>query len=308
MKYKTLLLTGATGFLGSHLLEALLLEGYHVIILKRSTSDTWRIKHLLEQCSSYDVDQISLEEIFKLHQIDYIIHLATFYKKAHIIDDIIPMFDTNVTFPAKLLDLATAHGVKGFINTGTFFEYDPSILPISEANPIKTFNLYAKSKLAFEQILKSYADEGKIKAVTLKIFSPFGPKDDVNKLIPFIVSKALKNEPISLSEGFQKLDFIYAGDIAQAYLKTLTQIDTFSEYESFNIGSGNSYSVREVISLLEELMERSINKTWGSPSTVDNPVIIASRMKAKEQLYWVPQTSLRSGLKETIQYYKENAL
>lgn len=308
MKYKTLLLTGATGFLGSHLLEVLLHEGHRVIILKRSTSDTWRIEHLLAQSTSYNVDQIPLEEIFKLRQIDYIIHLATFYKKAHSIDDIVPMFDANVTFPTKLLDLGMAHGVKGFINTGTFFEYDPSILPISEANPIKTFNLYAKSKLAFEQILKSYTDEGKIKAVTLKIFSPFGPKDDVNKLIPFIVSKALKNEPISLSEGFQKLDFIYAGDIAQAYLKTLTQIDTFSEYESFNIGSGNSYSVREVISLLEELMEKSINKIWGSPSTVDNPVIIASRSKAKDQLGWEPQISLRSGLEATIKYYQEPIL
>lgn len=305
---KTLLLTGATGFLGSHLLEALLREGHHVIVLKRSTSDTWRIEHLLEQCISYNVDQIPLEEIFKLHQIDCIIHLATFYKKAHLASDIDLMFDANVTFPTKLLDLAVAHGIKSFINTGTFFEYDPSILPISEANPIKTFNLYAKSKLAFEQILKSYADEGKIKASTLKIFSPYGPKDDTNKLIPFIVSKALKNEPISLSEGFQKLDFIYAGDIAQAYLKTLAQIDTFSEYESFNIGSGNPYSVREVVTILEELRGMPLQKTWGPPSTVDSPVIIASRIKAKEQLHWEPQTSLRSGLEATIKYYQEPIL
>jgi len=306
MKYKTILLTGATGFLGSHLLEALLREGHHVIILKRSTSDTWRIEHLLEKCISYDVDQIPLEEIFKLHPIYCIIHLATFYKKAHLVSDIDLMFGANVTFPTKLLDLAVTHGVKGFINTGTFFEYDPSILPISEANPIKTFNLYAKSKLAFEQILKSYADEGKIKASTLKIFSPYGPKDDANKLVPFIISKAIKNEPFNLSQGFQKLDFIYAGDIAQAFLKILSRIDTFASYESFNIGSGNTYSVREVVSILEELMGVTLQKTWGLPSTADNPIIIASRTKAKEQLDWEPKISLRSGLQETIKYYQES--
>ena len=305
---KTVLLSGATGFLGSHLLEALLINGYRVVILKRSTSDTWRIEHLLEQCTSYDVDQIPLEEIFKLYQIDYIIHLATFYKKAHLAPDIDLMFDANVTFPTKLLDLAVAHGTKSFINTGTFFEYDPSILPISEANTIKTFNLYAKSKLAFEQILKSYADEGKIKASTLKIFSPYGPKDDANKLVPFIVSKAIKNEPFNLSEGFQKLDFIYAGDIAQAFLKILLRIDTFSAYESFNIGSGNTYSVREVVSILEELMGVALQKTWGPPSTVDNPIVIASRAKAKERLDWEPKISLRSGLQETIKYYQESLL
>lgn len=303
---KTVLLTGATGFLGSHLLEALLLEGHRVVILKRSTSNIWRIGHLSEQVKSYNVNQIDLEEIFQLHQIDYILHLATFYKKTHLPSDIDSMFDTNVTFPTKLLDLAVTHGVKGFINTGTFFEYDPSILPISETNSIKTFNLYAKSKLAFEQILKSYADEGKVKASTLKIFSPYGPKDDVSKLVPFIVSKAIKNESFSLSEGFQKLDFIYAGDIAQAFLKTLSQIDTFSSYESFNIGSGNAYSVREVVSILEELIGVTLQKTWGPPSTVDNPIIITSRTKVKEWLDWEPKISLRSGLQETIKYYKEN--
>ena len=305
---KTLLLTGTTGFLGSHLLEALLRESHRVIVLKRSTSDAWRIEHLLGQCTSYDVDQIPLEEIFKLHQIDCIIHLATFYKKVHLPSDIDSMFDANVTFPTKLLDLAVAHGIKNFINTGTFFEYDPSVLPISETNPIKTFNLYAKSKLAFEQILKSYADEGKIKASTLKIFSPYGPKDDINKLIPFILSKAIKNEPFSLSEGFQKLDFIYAGDVAQAFLQAIMQMDTFSSYESFNIGSGNTYSVREVVSILEELMSAPLQKTWGPPSTVDNPIIIASRTKAKEQLGWEPQVSLRVGLQETIKYYQESSL
>lgn len=303
---KSVLLTGATGFLGSHLLDALLLEGHRVVILKRSTSNMWRIGHLSEQVKSYNVDQIDLEEIFQLHQIDYILHLATYYKKAHLPSDIDSMFDTNVTFPAKLLDLATTYKLKGFINAGTFFEYDPSILPISETNSIKTFNLYAKSKLAFEQILKNYTDEGKIKASTLKIFSPYGPKDDVNKLVPFIVSKAIKNEPFSLSEGFQKLDFIYAGDIAQAFLKTLSRINTFSSYESFNIGSGNTHSIREVVSILEELMAVTLQKTWGPPSTVDNPVVIASRIKAKEQLDWEPKISFRSGLQETIKYYQEN--
>jgi len=200
----TLLLTGATGFLGSHLLEALLKNNYNVVILKRSFSDTWRIAHLLDKVKSYDVDKEPLKRAFEEQQIDVILHLATCYRKFDDTIDLEGMFTSNVTFPVELLECGLRHGIKGFINTGTFFECDCSVLPLKEDAPRKPFNLYAKTKLAFETILATYADQ--LSTMTLRIFSPYGEKDNA-KLIPTIIQKSLRLERVELSDGLQKLDF-----------------------------------------------------------------------------------------------------
>jgi len=300
---QTILLTGATGFLGSHLLEALLAEKYKVIILKRSSSDTWRIQHLLEQVKSYDVDTQDLELAFLEQRIDYIIHLATFYRKVDDGSVIKDMFESNVTFPVQLLELSIQYSVKGFINTGTFFEYNCSKLPVDEYAEIQPFNLYAKTKLAFEGVLKTYSNELNIS--TLRLFSPYGEKDN-NKLIPMIISKALANEKIELSDGLQKLDFIYEKDIVDAYLCTIRTMEKKqgNGYSIYNIGSGISISIREIVSIIEQQLKKPLNKAWGDLSKVDMPIAFADISKAIDHLGWSPQHSIQDGLAKTIAYYE----
>ena len=302
---KRILLTGATGFLGSHLLEALLKEGYQVVILKRSTSDTWRIAHLLEQVKSYDVDRELLVSVFSEQKIDVTIHLATFYRKSDHRDDIRQMIDSNVTFPLEVLECGLSYGCKSFINTGTFFECDCSTLPLREDAPIKPFNFYAKTKLAFETVLATYATQ--MASITLRLFSPYGEKDNA-KLIPTLIQKALRDENIELSDGLQKLDFIFAADIVDAYLKALKNIfDTKHGHSVFNVGSGAAISVRELVSILEQQMGTTIKKTWGSPSAVDIPAVFADIRKAEAVLNWSPKTSIHEGLAKTTKYYMESA-
>jgi len=301
---QTILLTGATGFLGSHLLEALLKNNYKVIILKRSTSDTWRIKHLLNQVKSYDVDAQALHPIFEEQNIDYIMHLATLYRKFDNGLEIKEMIDSNVLFPTELLELAVKYKVKGFVNTGTFFEYDCSKLPVDEDAEVTPFNLYAKTKLAFESILKTYSNT--LSITTLRLFSPYGEKDN-NKLIPMIISKALANEKIELSDGLQKLDFIYEKDIVDAYLCTIRTMERKqrSGYSIYNIGSGMSLSIREIVSIIEQQLEKPLNKVWGNVSKLDIPIVFADISKAMADLEWSPQHSAQEGIEKTIAYYRE---
>ena len=300
-------MTGATGFLGSHLLEALLNEGYHVIAIKRSESDVSRIEHLLEKVSVYDIDETPLVEIFSKNSIDYIAHLATLYRKFDNGQELEEMIESNVSFPALLLELAVKYGVQGFINTGTFFEYDCATLPVDEKAKIKPFNFYAKTKLAFETILSTYSD--KLHINTLRLFSPYGEKDN-EKLIPYIIKKSILNEMIELSDGFQKLDFIYAGDIVDAYLMSLRnmQKNYQTSYQVYNIGSGVAISVREVVSIIEQQLGRSIKKQWGAPSKLDIPVAFADISLAMNDFGWRPKHSIHEGIEKTIQYYKENIL
>jgi nucleoside-diphosphate-sugar epimerase len=299
---KNILVTGGTGFIGSHVVEALLNENFNVIILKRQSSDIWRIKNFLEKIVSYDIDKIDLRDIFKENQINAVIHLATYYKKYHNYDDIEKMIYSNIAFPTKILDLCVEYDVKYFINTGTFFEYDISTLPVSENEKKKAFNLYSSTKISFEEILSFYGD--KVKCVTLKIFSPYGEKDNDYKLIPTLINKAIKNEEIYLSEGFQKLDFIYVKDIANAYIKAIKSMKEIDSLESFNIGTGFPYSIREIVSLIQEILDKEINVVWGD-SAQDIPICYADIAKAKEILKWQPLYSLREGLSRTIEYYKK---
>ena len=301
---KTILVTGATGFIGSHIVEKLVQENYKVIILKRSFSNIWRIKDFLHKLVVYDIDKIALEEIFKQNNIDIIIHLATFYKKSHAFNDIDDIISANISFPTKIVDLAVKYGVSFFINTGTYFEFDPSLLPIRETSAKKPFNLYSATKIAFEDVLKYYSYSHGLKVVNMIIYYPYGEKDNEYRLIPTILKKAFFSEEILLSEGFQKLDLIYVKDITEAYLRAIRNKEILSEFEYFNIGCGFPYSVREIISLLEELLSIKLKVKWGRPSK-DITLSYADISRAEKILKWQPKFSLKQGLEKTINYYRE---
>lgn len=305
---KTILLTGATGFLGSHLLEALLKQHYKVVILKRSTSNTWRIEHLLDQVISYDVDTQPLEMAFEQQNIDLVIHMATLYRKFDHGKEVSEMIQSNITFPTELLEISLRKSVKAFFNTGTFFEYDCSIQPINESTSLKPFNLYAKTKIAFESILKTSSEN--IAINTFRLFSPYGEKDN-HKLILSIIKKILSGESLELSEGLQKIDLVYIDDIVNAYLKAIERLEQqniATEYQVFNIGSGYALSIRDIVSILEELLEQPIQKKWGEKSKFEIPLAYADINKAQQVLGWFPQTNIKDGLYKTLNFYKEREL
>ena len=119
---KTVLLTGATGFLGSHLLSALLKEGHRVIVLKRSTSRLLRINHLMDEIIVYDVDHFELDNIFSRESIQVVIHVATSYSREQ--QNELDSVNANIVLGINLLKNSVKHGVEIFINTDTFFNVD----------------------------------------------------------------------------------------------------------------------------------------------------------------------------------------
>ena len=302
---ETVLVTGGTGFIGSHVIEQILDSGYKVVLLKRSFSKTWRIKEFQDRITCYNIDEIDIDKIFQKESITAIIHLATYYKKHHKSEDIDPMIRSNSLFPVKLLEKAKKYDVKTFINTGTFFEYSYNKLPIHENSCEEPFNFYAITKLAFENILKSYTKKEDIKSITLKIFSPYGPRDNEEKIVPLIINHAIKEKDIKLSHGLQKLDFIYVKDIAEAYVSSLKNISLIGEYEAINIGTGFTYSIRDIVSLLEEIMGYNMNKNWSEPSNDNLEVIYPDINKAQKFLNWKPKYSLKKGLEKTFEYYSD---
>lgn len=289
---RTILLTGATGFLGSHICERLINEGNSVVILKRKSSNTWRIKHLLNQLTVYDQDKINLTTIFRECDIGAIIHTSTSYgkngEKTH------EIFQSNVIFPLLLLDTSVDFSLDMFINTDTVLS--------------KYTNFYSMSKAHYSDILKIYAKN--IRIFNLKLENVYGEKDGLDKLISnVIVSFLRKQDSILLTEGTQDRDFIYIDDVVAAYIKILKKGMRIGEgYTEYSIGSGISVSIREIVELIRKLTFNTVTKTdFGAVMYRENELMhsVADLTKIRDEMNWTPQFDLVTGLKRTIKWYRE---
>jgi len=294
-----ILVTGATGFVGSHVVETLVNEGLEVLILVRNASDLSRVQDLKSRLHIFNIDTGSFDNVFSRYAVDTIIHLATYYKKEDREADIEAMNEVNFEFPKQLLNAGIKAGVKRFINTNSYFQYSPTPVPISCNNDENPFNNYAKSKIKFKRLLKKYTDQ--ITIVNFILFTPYGPGDN-HKLVRSVISAALLGHRINLSDGFQKIDLVYVRDVAKAYLAAhkSSSFELGSE-NAICIGSGFPVSIRDIVSAVEEICACKIDKKWGGASSSDYSLVYADIESARKKLGWVPQTQLRAGIKITFQ-------
>lgn len=287
-------MTGATGFFGSHLLPTLIEKGYDIIILKRSFSNTWRIKDIISQIESYDIDKKNIQRVFDENEIEGIIHLATDYGKKND-NDIIQMFKANIELPSKLLDLGCKHGVIFFINTHTFWN--------------SKYSLYSAMKNSFIEIGKYFTSNFKIKFINMKLEHMYGEKDEYSKFIPFLIKNILEGKEIRATKGEQKRDFVYVKDVVNAYFKVLDNLKNLDEeFIEFEIGTGNSFTLRGFVSKIEEEINKKASIKWGVIPYRRNEIFDskANIRKTKQYLGWSPKYNISYGLKKTIDWYKES--
>ena len=304
------LITGATGFIGSHLTQRLLREGFEVGIIKRENSDVWRIKDLLDKIAAYDVDLRDTEEVskaFSHFRPDVIFHLATYYAVEHVPQEVSLMVDTNVLGTVNLLEASKESMVKLFVNTSSCFVYKESENKLRENDDLSPLNLYALTKIQAEQACSFYAEKNGLKVITFRLFPPYGPADHERRLIPYVIKNLLEGEKLKLTTGMQRWDFVYVDDIVDAYFKLLSVTDLPQKHEIFNVGTGNADSVREVVSRIKEIIGAELEPEWGATPHRKNEVwfICADISKTETFLSWQPKIQiLGEGLKLTVEWYK----
>lgn len=300
-----ILITGATGFIGSHLLEKLSEKKTNVIILKRSFSNTWRIHDIMnknnEKIKTFDIDNIKIQDIFDSYDVEGIFHLAASYIKKPSHENIKTMIETNINFPTELLDTAVSNNLKFFINTGTYFEYSWDKLPLTEQTTKEPRDFYSTSKVSFENILKYYSREYSINSSTLKLFTPYGSKDDENKIIPYLIIRTLKNEEVNIMNPQNQLNTVHVDDIVSAYLQIYEKIHSLNEYEVFNIANEYTHSIDEIYSTILEIMGKTNKIKENSDANMH-----VDTSKTRTILDWKTKTNLKDGLKKTIDYYRNN--
>ena len=298
---KSILMTGATGFLGPAVAKTIAASGRHVVALTRIQSDTSGINHI-PNIVTRPLELYPLGELFEEFDVDGIIHMATHYIKTHKQEDIGPMIRTNVTFPLELLNEAVSRNVRWFLNTGTGFEYLPSVTPMEDTEILDPQNLYARTKVMFDHGARFIMKDSKMSYITLLIFSPYGPGEKPFKIIPSIIRSAMNREPLTINTPDQRLDLTFSGDIAQAYLKTIELMEKrepVQVWERVSIGSGRVTKVRDLAGLIEGIVGSPAVIEYG-PSSSDTHGHYPDISKASWLLGWEATTSLTDGLKITI--------
>jgi CDP-paratose synthetase len=308
MSPQTILLTGSTGFIGSHLLKTLLKNHYRVIVLNDPHSSTWRIKEFLSQVKIYNSNLKKLEKVFRENKIDCLIHLATKYvKKDPSYQDIQKMVDVNIRLPTLLSHFCLRYGVKTFINTSTFFQYQIQKKPLTENTPLSPYNLYAATKISCSQILKRQSQAGNLQVINLVLSSIFGPKDNP-KLFLFLIKSLYSQNPLPFSGGKQSWNFTYVKDTVHAYIQTLKHLSQLKSYETINIGQPTPYSLKKVVQTLETVSGQKANLDWGSKPYPKDEIffVTINPHRAEKLIGWKPRYNLKEALKETYDYYLKN--
>lgn len=290
---KTILLTGSTGFLGSYLLHALLKARYKVVIIKRSSSNLWRIKNLMPLVSSYDADVCNLDVIFENHKIDIVIHTACHYGRNS--DSLMEIIESNLMFGLHIFELCRRSKVKVFINTDSLSS--------------RMLNEYSLSKKQLVDWLEFYSQD--IKVVNFKLEHMYGPKDDSSKFVPWLVGEMKSNSSeIKLTKGEQLRDFIYIDDIVSAYLKILKNLESLQGFNEFDVGTGELISIKNFVLELKEEYEDyfgKINKklSFGSvPYRKKEVMSVNVNSNPLTKIGWVPKIKLRKGIKSILKEYK----
>lgn len=290
---KTILLSGATGFLGSHLLENFIKNEHKVIALVRSTSDLWRINKLLPKCKTYKIDEVTLNNIFQESNIDMVVHTACSYgRKGESISSII---ESNLNFGLQILETAIENKVKIFINTDT-------LLP-------KNVNAYSLSKAQFGDWLKLFSMD--IQVINMRMEHMYGPKDDKNKFIPWLINEMLnKKGSISLTSGIQKRNFIYIEDVLLAYNLVIEKNNSLKNYNDFDVATNHLIEVKDfVMGIAKEINVRTgmdilDRLDFGAKEYRKNDIMQPEfDNEAIRELGWEPSVDYKKGINYTLNFY-----
>ena len=296
---KCILLTGATGFLGSHLLKTLVNKGYKVVVLKRSTSDMWRLKGFEHTFKSYDIDRVPLQKVFEDQYIDTIIHTACVYgRKGESMQQIL---ETNLMFGIELLNKGISFNTQTFFNTSSLY-----------ATLSKCLNYYTLSKVQFDEWLKMASD--KIQVLNMKVELMFGEQDADNKLTSWILSQFKENKTeVNLTSGVQKRDFIYIDDIVSAYTTCLDNISILKSFNDIDVATGRLTSIRDFIELIKDSYEKITNKKLSTSlnfgalpdreGELMEPQVDNSRLCS---LGWQPKRSLEENIEQFVKHEINN--
>lgn len=306
---KRSLITGASGFLGANLVRKLLEKRGEIHLLLRKDSNIWRIKKILSRVNPHIIDYENLDSLSKLVNSikpNYIFNFAAYgsYPQQ---DDLLSSVKVNIHFVVSLLEIIKKMDFEIFIHTGSSSEYGFKQTAMKETDLLSPVSYYAATKAGMSLISLVYAKINHKPITIVRPFSVYGPFEEKTRLVPTVIMKCLKNEPVYLTQGDNKRDFIYTEDFIDGVLQ-IAQNPTIGQGKIFNLGTGIQTTIREIVLLIHKLTNSKSPLLWGTypERTWDTNSWQADISLVKKVYRWKPNFSLKEGLRETILWFKNN--
>jgi len=330
----TILVTGGTGYIGSHTCVELINAGYDVVIIDNLSNSKKEVVSYIEKITNKKVkfyendvcDKEALRTIFKENKIDAIIHFAGFKAVGESVSKPIMYYRNNLDSTLSLIEVAEEFNVKKLVFSSSATVYGkPKSLPIKEDFDLSTTNPYGTTKLMIEMILKDlYKSDNNWAIAILRYFNPIGahesgllgenPNGIPNNLMPYIV-KVATGELECLSvfgndydthDGTGVRDYIHVVDLAKGHLKAIEKVLKDNECDCYNLGTGNGYSVLDIINTFKKVNDVDVKYEIKPRRSGDIDACYADPSYAKEKLGWSAAKTIEEMCKDSYNFVRNS--
>jgi UDP-glucose 4-epimerase len=300
--------TGATGFVGSHLVRLLLQRGNEVSILIRPNSNQWRIADILSAVRVIRGDLAAVKQVsdeIQSFKPDVVFHLAWHGGNSYKYQNHPSQIFENLYGSLELVQIAKEAGSQRWLGLGTSVEYGKYEIPITENLRPMPDTLYGISKyctcLSAEKLSQLYG----IDFIWFRPFWLYGPYDDPLRMLPWVILALLQGERPALTLGEQRWDYLYVEDAVEAIWRAAT---TPQAQGIFNLGSGETHSIRSIAERIRDLIDPSLPLGFGEvPYRPDQIMHLqADISRLKQATGWSPNVDLDEGLRRTVEWLREN--
>ena len=309
-----ILVTGGTGYIGSHTIVELLKKGYEVVAVDDFSNSKPIVLDRLKEITGQEInfyeldvcDKEKLRKVFDKEKIDAVIHFAGFKAVGESVAKPLMYYRNNLDSTLTLLEVMNEYGVKKIVFSSSATVYgDPEELPIRENARLKTTNPYGTTKLYIEGILKDvYIADNDYSIAILRYFNPVGahesgllgedPNGIPNNLMPYIVKVAegelphlnIFGDDYETRDGTGVRDYIHVVDLALGHIKAIEYIDKHTGIDYYNLGTGVGYSVLEMVNAFSEVNKVDVPYEIASRREGDIAECYADTSYAKEKLDW----------------------
>ncbi|MCX7820449.1 MAG: UDP-glucose 4-epimerase GalE [Brevinematales bacterium] len=318
-----ILVAGGAGYIGSHTVKLLYKKGYDVIVYDNLSKGYREFVKWGKFVQGDIADSIKLKEVFNSYKIDAVMHFCAFIEVGESVVEPEKYYKNNLVNTINLLNTMKEMNVKKFIFSSTAAIFgEPEHIPIKEDDRKNPINPYGKSKLFVEQILEDYEKAYNFNSICFRYFNAAGadPEGEIGEahnpeshLIPLVFDAAIgKREYVKIygtdyptKDGTCIRDYIHVNDLAEAHILGLEYLLNQNKSEKFNLGSGEGYSVKEIIDTVKKVTGKDFKVIETERRAGDPPVLIANSSKAKGILGWERKFSLNEIISSAWEWHKK---
>lgn len=313
---KKVLVTGAGGFIGSHLVERLVDLGADVIgFVRYNSRNDWGLleiipHHMLDSLEVVSGDLMDFDAVSSAAKdVDVIFHLGSLISIPYSYNRPRDTIENNILSTLNILTAARNRGVEKIVHTSSSEVYGTAqYVPIDEKHPLQGQSPYSASKIGADKIAESFYCSFDLPVATIRPFNTYGPRQSARAIIPTIITQAIEQETIKLGSLFPTRDYTYVKDTVNGFIRVAESNSSVGEV--INIGSNFEVSMGDLAEKISCLLNKKISIVQ-DPSRVRPLKSEVQRLwcdnaKARRLLDWEPQVSLEEGLRETIEWMKEN--